>query len=95
MRTSHIPTLDAYITTALARAGLPVQECAVIDNLRMEERISDVRLDRYGAVFVGEPVASMDDVRRLQGNYAVQYLEIDPSEAEIPDTFAADNAANA
>lgn len=95
MHTSRIPTLDAYITTALVRAGLSVQERAVIDNLRIEERISNVRLNRYSAVFVSELVASMNDLRRLQGNYAIQYLEIDPSEAEIPDTFAPDNAANA
>jgi hypothetical protein len=95
MQTSRIPTLDAYIATALARTGSSAQERAVIDNLCMEERVSDVRLDRYSAVFVGEPVTSMNDLRGLQGNYAVQYLEIDPSEVDIPDTFAADNAANA
>lgn len=96
MQTSRIPTLDTYITTALARTGLSAQERAVIDNLRMEERVGDARLNRYGEVFRGKSVVtSVDDLYGLQRNYAIQYLEIDPSEADIPDTFAADNAANA
>ncbi len=95
MQTSRIPTLDTYITTALARTGLSAQERAVIDNLRMEERVGDARLNRYGEVFRGKSITSVDDLYGLQRNYAIQYLEIDPSEADIPDTFAADNAANA
>ncbi len=95
MQTSRIPTLDTYITTALARTGLSAQERAVIDNLRMEERVGDARLNRYSEAFGGKSVTSMNDLRGLQENYAIQYLEIDPSEAEIPDTFAPDNAANA
>ncbi|MCB1767237.1 MAG: hypothetical protein KDJ22_14470 [Candidatus Competibacteraceae bacterium] len=87
MQTSRIPTLDTYITTALARTGLSVQERAVIDNLRMEERVGDARLNRYGEVFRGESVTSMNDLHGLQGNYAKQYLEIDPNEADIPDTL--------
>ncbi|HRD50143.1 MAG: hypothetical protein JNK95_06100 [Candidatus Competibacter sp.] len=61
----------------------------------MEERIGDVRLGRYGEVFRGKSVTSMNDLQGLHGNYAIRHLEIDPSEADIPDTFAADNAANA
>ena len=95
MQTSRIPTLDTYITTALARTGLSAQERAVIDNLRMEERVGDARLNRYGEVFRGKSVTSVDNLYGLQRNYAIQYLEIDPSEADIPDTFAADNATDA
>lgn len=85
MQTSRILTLDTYITTALARTGLSAQERAVIDNLRMEERVGDARLNRYGEVFRGKSVVtSVDDLYGLQRNYAIQYLEIDPSEADIP-----------
>lgn len=87
MDLSTLPGFSAYAGTAYAHLATSAEERAVLENFRLEERISDDRLARYVGAHREPPVADWNSLNTHQQRYARRHQEIDVGEIEAPDTF--------
>lgn len=93
METAQLPAFQALVRKAHAQPGLPVADRVVLENLVMEERISQVRHEAFTSALGTGPWPDVEAFFAAHKNlYVRERIDLGQGDAVVPDTF--DSALN-
>lgn len=92
MDSKPIPNLDGYLRTAVSSDDPEERACA--QNFLLDERPPARASDLYAPHCAGAPISDLDDWFGRHRGYAIEHLNIDPDEPNVPYTFRSINDPN-
>lgn len=88
MDMANVVSLQSLIRTRRTNPVLAAEECAVYENFTIEERVADVRLQRYGSALGYAPLPDLDTLwQQHRTRYLDEYQFVEKDDGAFPDTF--------